>query len=234
MPDNNFNITGLTEYQVSSSREKSGKNILIYKKENGLIDAIKSLAKEPMILLLLSASIIYFISGDTGDGAFLASAIVLVSTISLYQDSRSKNAMNKLKDFTQPTCKVFRDQLLVELKSEELVVGDSLMVEEGAYIAANGVIIHSNDFSVNESVLTGESLSVFKDKAEDNNLIFMGTTVASGLAIARVTEIGNNTRLGKIGESLEGIKEEKTPLEIQIGNFVKTMVITGALVFEIV
>ena len=170
MPDNNFNITGLTEYQVSSSREKSGKNILTYKKENGLTDAIKSLAKEPMILLLLSASIIYFISGDTWDSAFLASAIVLVATISLYQDSRSKNALNKLKDFTQPTCKVFRDRLLVELKSEELVVGDSLMVEEGAYIAADGVIIHSNDFSVNESVLTGESLSVFKDKTENNNL----------------------------------------------------------------
>ncbi|WP_435353126.1 cation-translocating P-type ATPase [Emticicia sp. SJ17W-69] len=234
MPTNNFDIQGLTTKQVLEAREKYGYNTLDYKKENGLLDAIKSLAKEPMVILLLVASAIYFISGQVGDGIFLASAIVLVSAISLYQDSRSRNALEKLKDFTQPNCKVIRNGKVEEIKSDDLVVGDSLMVEEGTSITADGVIVHSNDFSVNESILTGESLSVYKDAEKEDNLIFKGTTVASGLAIATITAIGNETKLGKIGKSLEGIKEEKTPLEVQINSFVKKMVIAGAIVFIVV
>ena len=231
---NNFNINGLTDAQVTIAREKYGHNKLQYKKENGFLDALKSLAKEPMLILLLAASAIYFISGDSGDGIFMLSAIILVSAISLYQDSRSKNALEKLKNFTQPHCKVIRNGEVKEIKSEELVVGDSLMVEEGTSIAADGLIVHSNDFSVNESILTGESFAVSKDKNVPDNLIYLGTSVAGGLAIAAITAIGNETRLGKIGKSLEEIQEEKTPLELQINNFVKKMVIVGAVIFLIV
>ncbi len=231
---NNFNINGLTDEQVIIAREKYGQNKLQYKKENGFLDALKSLAKEPMLILLLVASSIYFISGDTGDGVFMLSAIILVSAISLYQDSRSRNALEKLKNFTQPHCKVIRNGAVVEIKSEELVVGDSLMVEEGTSIAADGQIVHSNDFSVNESILTGESFAVSKDKNATDNFIFLGTSVAGGLAIATITAVGNETRLGKIGKSLEAIQEEKTPLELQINNFVKKMVIAGAIIFLIV
>ena len=234
MSVNNFNIKGLTSQQVIEARKKFGFNKLDYKKENGFLNALKQIAKEPMVILLLVAASIYFISGKTGDGIFLYSAIVLVSFISLYQDSRSRNALEKLKSFTQPSCKVIRDGEVKEIKSEDLVVGDSLMVEEGTSITADGVIVHSNDFSVNESILTGEFLSVYKDATKADNLVFSGTSVASGLAIATISSIGNNTKLGKIGKSLESIKEEKTPLELQIGDFVKKMVIAGAVVFIIV
>ncbi len=215
MPANNFNIQGLTSEQVVAARQKYGYNRLNYKKENGFTDAIKSLAKEPMVILLLVASSIYFISGKTGDGIFLASAIVLVATISLYQDSRSRNALNKLKDFTQPVCKVIRNGKVETVKSEELVVGDSLVVEEGTAVSADGVIIHSNDFSVNESILTGESMPVYKDVTKDDHLVYLGTTVASGLAIATITATGNVTKLGKIGKSLEEAnsrRKKKTPV----------------------
>ena len=234
MPVNNFNITGLTDEQVNAARKKYGQNILSYKKEKIVLDAIKSLAKEPMIILLLVASSIYFVSGKTGNGIFLASSIVVIGAISLYQSARSRNALAKLKNFTQPICKVIRNGKMEEIKSEELVVGDSLMVEEGISITADGIIVHSNDFSVNESILTGESLSVYKNQTKPDSLIYGGTTVTSGLAIATITAIGNETKLGKIGKSLESIKEEKTPLELQINNFVKKMVIAGAIVFVIV
>ena len=85
MPANNFNIKGLTQEHVVEARKKYGYNRLDYKKENGFLDALKSLVKEPMVILLLVASSIYFISGDVGDGIFLTAAIVLVSAISLYQ-----------------------------------------------------------------------------------------------------------------------------------------------------
>ena len=234
MEINNFNIIGLTDAEVNESRVRNGINRLQFKKEYALIDALKSLAKEPMVLLLLVASIIYFVTGNTGDGIFLASAIVLVSAISLYQDSRSRNALEKLKEFTQPNCTVVRNGEIIEIKSEELVVGDSLMVEEGTTIAADGTIVHSNDFSVNESILTGESLPVFKDQSKQDNLIYKGTSVTSGLAIATITAIGNDTQIGKIGKSIENIQQENTPLEKQIGHFVKIMVIIGAIVFMVV
>jgi Ca2+-transporting ATPase len=231
---NNFTINGLTNKQVAESIKKNGINQLVYKKENSIVIAIKSLVKEPMIILLLVASLIYFLSGKTGDGIFLSSAIILIAVISLYQDSRSRNALEKLKDFTLPFCKVIRNNTIEKIKSDDLVIDDILIIEEGALISADGIILHSNDFSLNESILTGESLAVFKDKSQEDHFVFRGTSAASGSAIVQINAIGNETKLGKIGKSLESINEEKTPLEIQIDSFVKKMVIIGAIIFAIV
>jgi Ca2+-transporting ATPase len=231
MTANKYNIEGLSNAQVLASRKKYGKNQLDYKKENRFLNALFRIVKDPMVILLIIASTIYFINGKTGDGIFLSCAIIFQTSISLFQYSRSKNALEKLQDFSQPTCKVIRSNKIVEIRSENIVVGDRLIVEEGFLISADGTIILSNDFSVNESILTGESLSIFKDKSIENNCIYSGTVTASGLAIAIVTAIGNSTKLGKIGSSLERIKEEKTPLELQIENFVKKMVLVGAIAF---
>ena len=234
IPVNNFDIKGLTSAEVIASKNKHGNNTIIYKKENPFFNFIKEIVTDPMVVLLLVASSIYFISGKIADGIFLASAILLITIISSYQNARSKNALEKLKDFTKPNCKVIRNGKVIEIKTEELVIGDSLVAEEGISIAADAIIVHSNDFTVNESILTGESFAVAKDKTIENPIIYQGTTVASGLAIATVSAIGSQTKLGKIGKSLENIIEEKTPLEIQIGNFVKKMAITGAIIFIIV
>jgi Ca2+-transporting ATPase len=234
MTTNKFNTAGLTTAQVLAARKKYGQNVSSYKKTNRYTAAMIRMIKEPMMILLFVASSIYFISGKTADGFFLASAIVLIAAISSYQNARSRNALEQLKNFTKPKCKVIRNGDSVEIKTEEIVIGDSLLVEEGVLISADGIILQSNDFSVNESILTGESMAVNKDKATKDNLIYQGTTVSGGLAIATVTAIGSETKLGKIGKSLEGIKEEKTPLEIQIGNFVKKMAIAGTIFFLIV
>ncbi|MFF5380066.1 cation-translocating P-type ATPase [Pedobacter suwonensis] len=231
MEINTFGLSGLSDIQVKASREKYGTNVLSYKKQNAFLDALKKIIKEPMVILLLAAALIYFLTEKTGDGIFLSLAVIIVATISLYQDSRSRNALEKLQDFSQPKCSVIRNGMVMDINSGDLVIGDYLMVEEGKSITADAVIVHSNDFSVNESVLTGESLAVYKDSSSDENLIFHGTTVASGLAIATVQAVGNETRLGRIGKSLESIKEEKTPLELQINNFVKKMVMVGGMVF---
>ena len=151
---NNFTINGLTNKQVAESIKKNGINQLVYKKENSIVIAIKSLVKEPMIILLLVASLIYFLSGKTGDGIFLSSAIILIAVISLYQDSRSRNALEKLKDFTLPFCKVIRNNTIEKIKSDDLVIDDILIIEEGALISADGIILHSNDFSLNESIFS--------------------------------------------------------------------------------
>ncbi len=234
MPENNIKIEGLTNEQVIVSREKFGRNELQFKKEYPVLNAVKGLAKEPMLILLLTASVIYFIGGNIGDAIFMLFAIVLVSGISLYQEARSRNALEQLKKFTKAKCKVIRNGLVVDINTSELVLGDSLLVEEGELVAADGAIVRSNDFSLDESILTGESFAVAKDKTQSDNYIFQGTTVVSGSAIATITSIGNNTRLGKIGKSLQNIHKEKTPLEQQINNFVKIMVMVGAVIFLLV
>jgi Ca2+-transporting ATPase len=227
----NVNIRGLSDNEVLDSRKKYGYNIVVYKKENIFFKTIKQFLFDPMIILLLVASTIYFISGKISDGIFLASAIILITFLSSYQNSRSRNAIEKLKEFSKPNCKVIRNGTTISVKTEELVLGDSLLVEEGTLIPADATIIQANDFSVNESILTGESFAVQKSSTE---VIFHGTMVASGLAIATITAIGSETKLSKIGKSIETILEEKTPLEIQIGHFVKKMAIAGVLIFLIV
>ncbi|MBK9224390.1 MAG: cation-translocating P-type ATPase [Flavobacterium sp.] len=225
---------GLTESDVVLSRMENGTNSLEHQNKNNLIASLIDMIKEPMFLLLLTATSIYFITGEYGDGIFMTAAIVLVSAISLYQESRSRNAIESLKKLSQPKSKVIREGKVQEVPSEEIVLGDLIQTEEGTFIPADGIILQSNDFSVNESILTGESLSVFKNEKTENKLVYQGTIVASGLAICKVTAIGKQTELGKIGNSLANITEEKTPLQIQIGNFVKKMSLIGLSIFFIV
>lgn len=234
MTHQNYHVEGLTEAEVHAARTKYGRNEMEFRAQSELWLAIKRTATEPMMVLLLVAAVIYFVSGKTGDGIFLCFAIAFQTSLSLYQYARSKNALEKLKALTQPKCKVVRGGLVVEVDTADVVVGDSLMVEEGAAIVADGVITHSNDFSVNESVLTGESMPVGKTPHSEDNRIYKGTTVSGGLAIATVTAVGNASRLGHIGTSMDAITEEKTPLELQIGHFVRNMALAGTAVFVLV
>ncbi|WP_448519783.1 cation-translocating P-type ATPase [Rhodoflexus sp.] len=232
MPSNHSPM-GLTDAEVLASREQYGSNALDYEETNGFLEAVKGLAKEPMVLLLLVTASIYFLSGETADAIFLAGAIVFVAAISLYQDARTRRALEKLKSITQPNCKVIRNGETIAIPTADLVIGDVMVLEEGTSVPADGVILQGNDFSVNESLLTGESLPVYKE-AGTQSPVFQGTTVTSGLAIAQVTAIGRETQLGKIGRQLESIREEATPLERQINHFVRIMVVAGAVVFAFV
>lgn len=234
MPIGNFNIKGLTDVEILASRKKYGQNSIDSKRKNHFLEALKGLIKEPMVVLLLVAATLYFFTGHTGEGIFMAVAILLVATISLYQDTKTHNALEKLKELSQPHCKVIRNGEVVEITSQEVVVGDFLMVEEGTTIVADGTIVHSNDFSVNESILTGESFAAEKDATSADNNIFRGTQVMGGLAIAEITAIGKKTKVGEIGESIEDITTEESTLERQINNFVKKMVIAGAVIFILV
>ena len=119
-------------------------------------------------------------------------------------------------------------------RSHELTIDDLCIVEEGKMINADGKIVHSNDFSVNEASLTGESFSVFKSIETEDRNIYSGTLVVSGLAIFKISAIGKNTRIGKLGQSIQDIKNEDSPLQIQIAKFVKAMAIIGIIIFLLV
>ncbi|OYU93215.1 MAG: hypothetical protein CFE21_21400, partial [Bacteroidetes bacterium B1(2017)] len=127
-------IKGLNPREVLVSREKNGKNLLDFKKENSVLSVIRRLAQDPMVIILLVASIIYFISDKTADAIFLASAILFQISISFFQDARSTNALEKLKEFIVAKSKVIRNGKVEEIKSEDLVLGDVIIIEEGMSI----------------------------------------------------------------------------------------------------
>ncbi len=232
MPHNPFPFAGLTDAQVLAARAEHGRNRVATKGENAFLASVKGAVTEPMFLLLLATSLIYFLLGEHTEGFFMVGAIVLVSTISVYQDSRSRRALKALRQYNEALATVIRNNVVVKVPVDEVVVGDHAVAEEGSLLAADGVIVQSNDFSVNESILTGEAFAVARsaDDAE-TAAVSKGTHVVSGLAVYRVTAVGADTRLGRISTSLAEIEVPPTPLQQQITRFVRNMAIIGVLVF---
>jgi Ca2+-transporting ATPase len=235
MNTNPFPFSGLSGAEADASRKLHGRNVLSSKSVNPFWHALKDAVTEPMFILLVTAAVIYFILGEFSDAWFMSGAIILVSGISIYQDNRSRNALKALKEFTQPHATVIRDNRVMHLLSEEIVVGDYVIVSEGELIPADGQVKQLNDFSVNESILTGESFSVTKDiRSEEDNKVFSGTLAEAGQCVFEVTAVGERTNLGQLGKSIQSIRKEKSPLQKQIGIFVKWMALAGGMIFLII
>src|SRR5690554_611558 len=218
-------LTGLSEEELKISRSKFGYNQTGSVKKNAWYNMLLDILKEPMLFLLISVAVIYLVVGNYGEAIFMLGAIVVVSGISFYQDNRSKNALEALEKLNEPLSTVIRNSKVVQIPTHEIAVGDLCIVEEGRMINADGEIVHSNDFSVNESSLTGEAFSVFKSQETEDRKVYSGSLTVSGLAVFKVEKIGAETKLGKIGQSIQNIKGEQSPLQIQITKFVKWMAI---------
>ncbi|MCR9013436.1 cation-translocating P-type ATPase [Aquiflexum gelatinilyticum] len=225
---------GLSDQQVIANRKTFGTNEMGEKTKNPIWGILLEIIKEPLFVILLVASSIYFILGETTEGIIMFVAIGLVSGISIFQENKSRNAVNALKKLSSPQAKVYRNGEIIKIPTEEIVVKDLILVEDGNLIPADAKIVEAHDFSVNESILTGESLSLSKDRDSDPPIIFQGTLVDTGNCVAEVHAIGRNTKLGKIGTSLEEIEQTKTPLQTQIKSFVRYMVSFGAIAFLLV
>jgi Ca2+-transporting ATPase len=235
MSDNPFPFAGLSDKEVIASRGAHGTNALAVSGTIGFWKALRTAISEPMFLLLLAAATIYFILGELGEAFFMVGAIVLISAISFYQDHRSRRALQALQQFTHPQAKAIRNNAVVELPSDDLVVGDLVVVQEGELLPADGQVVHANDFSVNESILTGEAFSVPKEVSDEKpGCVYRGTQAVGGLVVARVTAVGAATEIGRIGTSLTAIEEGRSPLERQIQRFVRNMAIVGAAFFLLV
>jgi len=223
-------LTGLTQAEAETALREHGPNE-IRKGPSPILAFLAGLLHEPMLMLLLGVVIIYFVLGENAEAYFMLVAVLIVSGISLFQDWRSRRAIRALEALTAPLSKVIRNSEVIRISTTGIVPGDLLVCEEGTTVNADGAIVFGHDFSVNESILTGEAESVFKgDGAE----IFSGTTVSSGLAVARVTATGNQARIGQLGRSVLEIESASSPLQEEISRFVKNMAIIGLVVFALV
>jgi P-type Ca2+ transporter type 2C len=229
-----LNIKGLSSTEIPKLQKQFGKNIFQTETSGKFLHIVWGIVKEPMFLLLVIACSLYFILGQVNEGIMMLIAMFLVATISLYQEVKSSNAIEALKQFTAPNVKVMRDAKEMIIETAELVPGDIMFLEEGMNVPADAAILQANDCTVNESIITGESMAVDKNERIESNSLYQGTTINSGQCIALVTKTGNQTVLGKLGIEVGAYHAPKTLLQNQINQFVRRLALFGLIGFAII
>jgi len=182
-------LTGLAMETVLELQQQYGKNRYRAEQRLQLFRIIWDIIREPMFLLLVIACSLYFIVGEINEGLMMLIAMFIVIAISLYQQVRSSNAIHVLQQYVQPKVPVMRDGIEQVILSEELVPGDIMLLEEGMTVPADAVIFQDNDCSVNESVITGESLPADKKPGDE---VFAGTQNLTGVLEIKVKVVDEN------------------------------------------
>jgi len=227
-------FSGLSTTEAAEKQRVFGKNELEDQQRNHLLNSLRNIVTEPMFVLLAVAAALYFFLGELTEAVMMLVSILFVAGIEMYQETKSERALEALRRYTRAQVRALRDGVWTEIPAEDLVPGDLVRIEEGERIPADGTLLEQHDLTVDEAVLTGESLPVEKHTEQPQHLLFQGTTVASGHGLFRVSAIGLHTEFGKLGKSIEAIESTPTPLQIQIKRFVKQMGIAGGLAFLLV
>ena len=227
-------FAGLTEAEIRLLTPKFGKNLFKDAGNTSFLKTLWDIIREPMFIMLAIACSIYFVLGEMSEGILMGVAILFVTGISLYQEVKSTRALQALKLFTEPRITVIRGGKEEIILSEDLLPGDLMKLEEGKLVPADGIILQANDLTVNEAILSGESVPVGRGPGPKENQLYQGTTINSGMGYVRVTATGNHTRLGKLGKSISQIVDAKTILQSQISRFVRIMAFFGFTAFLII
>lgn len=238
---------GLAEIEVMKKLQEYGYNELpsTVRQRNFLTIGFEAI-KEPMILLLLIAGVIYLVLGDPREAIVLLIFVVVIITILIFQQQKTEHVLEALRDLTSPRALVIRDGKYKRIAGKEVVIEDIIVLKEGDRIAADAILLTCHDLRVNESLLTGESISVSKIKSDKDQLkkpqpggddspyVYSGTMVTQGQGIAKVIATGTKTEIGKIGKIIQEIKPEKTPLQKMTNRLVRNLVILGLILCAII
>lgn len=228
MDNDNFTSKGLTSKKAEKLLGEYGLNEIKEKRNYIILLSILNQFGNFLIIVLIIAGIISFLLGEKIDSFFIFFVVLLNASFGVYQEFKAEKALQKLKQLTISKTRVIRDGKEQEIDSKYLVPEDIVYLEEGAKIPADCQIIKSWHLEVNESALTGESLSVLKNENnQEQNSLFMGTVVAKGRTFAQVLKTGQKTNFGKIVQTLSQIKEQKTPLQNKLELFSKQIGIIG-------
>lgn len=224
-------LTGLSSTDVKLLQSQLGFNELIASDKKTLLKLLLRILAEPTFTLLLLAGAIYLTIGKIDDALILIGFICITIGITLFQERKSEKAIDALKALSSPRAIVIRDGVTQRIAGRDVVVGDILILKEGDRIPADAQLIETHDLLVDESLLTGESEPSTKAGI---NTIYFGCMVIRGGGLARVTAIGMQTELGKIGGSLGHIKFTNGPLQKDIGVLIKQFTIFGVALSLIV
>ncbi len=242
---------GLTSEQARSRSAETGKNKLAEGKKTPLILRFLSQFADPMIIILIAAAVISAITSVLqkefpSDVIIIMFVVIVNAILGVYQESKAEKAIEALQKMAAATTKVLRDGKVCEIPSEDLTVGDVVLLEAGDAVPADGRIFESASLKIEESALTGESVPVNKfikaiglegqkdvPLGDRKNMMYMGSTVVYGRGKAVITNIGMDTEMGKIAGALSSAKEEQTPLQKKLGQLSKILsfIVLGICVF---
>lgn len=225
-------FTGLTDDDVQGLVKRHGYNELPAAKPKSIWRIAREVMKEPMFSLLIACAILYMLLGDYREGAIMLASIFVIIFITFYQYQRTERALEALRELSSPRALVIRNGALIRIPGREVVPGDILQLNEGDRIAADAQLLESLHLSVDESLLTGESVPVQKQTSGENaqrTMLFSGTLVVQGEGWARVTATGTQTEFGKIGMSLQAIHEEDTRLQKEMKILIRNLFAIGIL-----
>lgn len=212
---------GLSTEEVKKKQLQYGYNILPEKPPPSYFSLIFQQLKNPFVYVLLSATVITFVIGHTTDSLIIFFAVLINTVLGFVQESRASSALYALKHYVTTKATVIRNGEKISINTSEIVPGDTVILDQGAKIPADGKLTFANRLYVDEAVLTGESLPVNKDKGD---AVYMGTVVSSGQAVLSVETIGAATKVGAIALQIQE-KEEDTPLQKQLKTFSKQLVV---------
>jgi P-type Ca2+ transporter type 2C len=225
---------GLTESDVLTRQKQAGFNELPSVQSRSLLSLAWNTCQDPIFLLLVGGGVIYWILGDFHEALILIGFVVFITGISLYQEGKTEHALAALRDLSSPRALVVRDGQRKRIAGREVVRGDILILAEGDRVPADGVVLSCTNLSTDESLLTGESLPVRKIAAvgdvemahpggDELPFVFSGTLVVQGQGIVLVRSIGSQTEMGKIGNALQQVQPEVTPLQREMNRLVSRL-----------
>ena len=204
--------TGLTKEEAKKRLEQNGKNMLPQKKKESILSIFVSEFKDPMILLLVFAIIASLIAGESIDALAIVLIVLVDVIMGTYQENKANNTAEALSNLVTVKTVVLRDGKEIEIESTDIVVGDIIVLDSGDKIPADARVIEAHNLTIDEAILTGESVNVVKNSeviTKENislgdrlNMLFSGTTVVTGRAKAIVTATGLNTEIGAIANSI--------------------------------
>ncbi len=213
---------GLSSEEARFRLIESGPNELERAAKTGPVKRLLRVLSEPMLILLSIATAVSFVISEPLEASVLALMILFIIGTTTYQEGKAEKALQALKSLSAPMALVMRDGEWVKRAAAELVVGDLIRFAEGDRVPADARIVEASNLGIDESTLTGESLSVIRSVGE---LASAGTSIVSGRADAIVEATGGKTTLGQIGVSLKNIKPQRTAVQVQIDKAVRVIAI---------
>ena len=237
-------LNGITFEEATNRLEKYGYNELSQKKPKTILQMFFEQMKDSMIIILLIASIVSFILGETAEGVVIIVIVFINAIISIVQEKKAADAIAALKSISAPNVKVIRNGEMEVISSKNLVVGDVVFIEAGDIVPADLRLFESSQLQIMEAALTGESVPAYKDAkailadetslGDMTNMAFSSTIVSYGTGKGIVVAIGMDTEVGKIAHMLDQTDDLDTPLKQKLNKIGKVLSIVGIIISIII
>ena len=237
---------GLTHHEAVARLASIGHNELPGPPRRTILRTVASVAREPMFLMIAAAGTLYLVLGDLGEALLLLAFIGIVIGITVVQERKTERVLDALRDLSSPRAKVIRDGEPLVIAGRDVVPGDIMLLDEGDRVAADAVMLAAHDLSVDESLLTGESvpvgkrgvgsdvpgataLAAMRPGGDGLPVVYAGSMIVQGGGTARVTATGLHTEMGRIGRALAVVEEPESPLRNETRHLVRVFAIVGVI-----